>query len=481
MQNDEARAFADAKRGLVIAPAGYGKTELIARAVQLDEARPLILTHTHAGVKVLRDRLKEKKVGSARFRIDTIDGWALRYAHAFATVSGLGTRTPLDASWEEIRKCAVKSLQLHEVQRIVRRSFSGVYVDEYQDCSELQHQLIMGLDGILGCKIVGDPMQAVFDFSKDGRQETFSFDVRDRHLAWSQVLCDFPSLFPLETRWRWEKGNVDLGKWLANARERIEKKQPLCFDDPALSWTASGTNGTQRQRQLALCKAVAGSSGPVVAIHKVRSQCYSLGKQLKGRYECLEPLDCEELFDWASKVEAAGGVDRVHVVIDFAKLCLTKIPTVLSRLEQSFKRDRNGGKKRPRSSPLKDAFVEVSKDNSIRAVERALLAVAQISDFTLYRRELWHGMMKGLRDYDPEAGSSLNDAVRKARDLGRRVGRSVGRRVLGTTLLVKGLEFAHAVVLDADSLSAKELYVALTRGSESLHVLSEYSTIRPQL
>ena len=37
----------------------------------------------------------------------------------------------------------------------------------------------------------------------------------------------------------------------------------------------------------------------------------------------------------------------------------------------------------------------------------------------------------------------------------------------GTTLLVKGLEFHHAVVLDADAYDARNLYVALTRGSIS--------------
>jgi hypothetical protein len=43
---------------------------------------------------------------------------------------------------------------------------------------------------------------------------------------------------------------------------------------------------------------------------------------------------------------------------------------------------------------------------------------------------------------------------------------------VGTTLLVKGLEFDHAVVLDADALDAKNLYVALTRGARSLTVVS---------
>ena len=59
-------------------------------------------------------------------------------------------------------------------------------------------------------------------------------------------------------------------------------------------------------------------------------------------------------------------------------------------------------------------------------------------------------------------------------------GRPVGRHCLiGTTLLVKGLEFDHAIVLDAASLSRKELYVALTRGSRSLTIISTTESLNP--
>jgi hypothetical protein len=46
------------------------------------------------------------------------------------------------------------------------------------------------------------------------------------------------------------------------------------------------------------------------------------------------------------------------------------------------------------------------------------------------------------------------------------------RRQAGTTLLVKGLGFDHAIALDAASLSRKQLCVALTRGAKSLTIVS---------
>src|SRR5262249_33666666 len=58
--------------GYVVAPAGYGKTHLIASALQHAERRQLVLTHTYAGVNALRRKLRQVRVTDAACRIDTI-------------------------------------------------------------------------------------------------------------------------------------------------------------------------------------------------------------------------------------------------------------------------------------------------------------------------------------------------------------------------------------------------------------------------
>ena len=60
----------------------------------------------------------------------------------------------------------------------------------------------------------------------------------------------------------------------------------------------------------------------------------------------------------------------------------------------------------------------------------------------------------------------------RAREQSRVLGRSVPRRAVGSTLLLKGLEADVSVVLDTDVLDARNLYVALTRGSRRLVVCS---------
>ena len=69
-------------------------------------------------------------------------------------------------------------------------------------------------------------------------------------------------------------------------------------------------------------------------------------------------------------------------------------------------------------------------------------------------------------------GANLTEAANKYQRDMRHTGRPIShRKLIGTTLLVKALEYDHAVILDADSLDAKNLYVAMTRGAKTLTIV----------
>ena len=53
--------FLSHPKALVVAPAGYGKTHFIVEAVKFCSGKSLILTHTHAGVASLRQKLNKEK------------------------------------------------------------------------------------------------------------------------------------------------------------------------------------------------------------------------------------------------------------------------------------------------------------------------------------------------------------------------------------------------------------------------------------
>src|SRR5690349_10849341 len=131
--NSAARALALSHRGAVQAPAGCGKTWMIATAVaQHASGRQLVLTHTHAGVDALRRKLRAHGVSRRQYELETIAGWALEVSVAYPETTGLVNRLPRDSKDYESIYCGVeKLLRLSPIRRILRASYAGVFIDEY--------------------------------------------------------------------------------------------------------------------------------------------------------------------------------------------------------------------------------------------------------------------------------------------------------------------------------------------------------------
>jgi superfamily I DNA/RNA helicase len=133
---------------------------------------------------------------------------------------------------------------------------------------------------------------------------------------------------------------------------------------------------------------------------------------------------------------------------------------------------------------------EVSKKSSVRTqlrqmeeadgvghVQTVLQVFAGMKGVAVYRRELLFAMMSALHAVAVEGEANLEAAAWNVRNRLRQSGRRLPRCAMGTTLLVKGLEFDHVLVLDADSYDAKNLYVAMTRATRSLTIVSESETL----
>ena len=110
----------------------------------------------------------------------------------------------------------------------------------------------------------------------------------------------------------------------------------------------------------------------------------------------------------------------------------------------------------PMSKNLK-AFILLLKDNPETAA---------------YRRDLLYRFMSVLELHIDGAAATFLEAANLYQREMRHTGRPIRhQKLIGTTLLVKGLEYDHAVILDADSLGTKDLYVAMTRGAKSLTII----------
>jgi len=142
----------------MVAPAGHGKTEIIANVAALGR-RALILTHTHAGVHAIRSRMKRLGVPHSAVAVDTIAGWCMRYSHAFPGVAKPPPDMPkTGAEWEQLYQGAALALQVSAVREVVAASYDRILLDEYQDCGGSQHALAIAISGIVPTLIFGDPM-----------------------------------------------------------------------------------------------------------------------------------------------------------------------------------------------------------------------------------------------------------------------------------------------------------------------------------
>jgi hypothetical protein len=111
-----------------------------------------------------------------------------------------------------------------------------------------------------------------------------------------------------------------------------------------------------------------------------------------------------------------------------------------------------------------ELLVEIGKDAGVRAHRPAVLRSA----------------IKALQSCHGSEGNSFYEAAMRSREQNRLLGRPLPKRAVSSTLLLKGLEADVSVILDAGDLNARNLYVAMTRGSKRLVVCSDTPTlIRP--
>lgn len=462
----------------MVAPAGFGKTYLIAEAVSRSSGRQLVLTHTYAGVNALRGKMRILRVPSAAFHIDTIASWALRLCLAYRKASRWTVERPGDnTEWTALYEACATLLESEFIRRIVQASYEGVYVDEYQDCSIAQHEIVLKLARGLPCRVLGDPLQGVFDFAGQNPVE------------WNRdVVGNFELLGQLDTPHRWVRaGTPAIGEWLRTVRELLEQGQGIDLREglPAgVTFRAVNSAGDTVVIQGNTCRyfSCAGHE-TVIGIHKgsqqYKAKCHRLARGVSGMFSSIEEIEGKELFSFVQKIEEAqNNGQRLKVLVDFACDCMT---TVKANLPAGTKRGEiveiRDNTRNPQVAAAGNAFLSEPSSGNMGAF---LNAVRRINGVKVFRADLLNRAIGVLRKHGRHPELTLAEAAEKYHGEFRYKGRPVGRRkLIGTTLLVKGLEFDHGIVLEADSLSKKELYVALTRGAKSLTILSSRPVLRP--
>lgn len=463
----------DVRCGSITAPAGCGKTQLIADSLGRHSGRRpiLILTHTNAGVAALRSRLERAGVKSSSYRLATLDGWALRTLKTFPArseidVEHLQLADPRN-DYPAIKRAAASLLAGDHIDDILDASYSRVIVDEYQDCGPEQHKMVCHLSTVLPTVVLGDPMQEIFSW-------------QGAHPAWDNDICvTFKPAGELTTPWRWIRaGTEGFGRWLLAARQILMAGGQIDLRDaPAeVEWVhLDGTDDDAKQRQACLAKSPLPRGDVLIMAAGVqRNRQREIARQTPGAVT-VENVDLTDVIDFASSID----LDRpgnLKIVLEFASAVTTNVegPELLRRTDVLA---RGAGRKEV-TAPEAAAFA-YQKSGSAADLIKLFATLENKPGARTFRPEILRTCVQALHSCGPGGGDTFLDSALRIREQSRMMGRRVPPRAVGSPLLLKGLEADVAVILDAaefdrmPSRNTKNLYVAITRGSRKLLVCSQ--------
>lgn len=460
-----------ARLGSVTAPAGCGKTQLIADALTQHSGRKpvLVLTHTNAGVTALRTRLQRGNVPSSSYTLSTIDGFAMRLAAKFPIRSGINTRalelTNPNADYLAIRTSVERLLQTGDINDVISSNYSHLLVDEYQDCNKTQHNIVCSIAQILPTCILGDPMQAIFGF-------------REPLVDWErEALTVFPSIGVLQNPWRWHLVGMDaLGAWLLQARALLQAGQPVDLRGApeGVQWIQLLEGMELQQRRIAARTEAPNRDGRVLVIGDSInvSGRHQLTMQTPGATS-VEAVDLKDLVNFARQFNLADP-NALRQLAEFSSSMMTGIDT--SNLLRRVDTIRSGRSRTPVTISEAAAIAFAATPNYATAIE-LLQSLASKPEVRVYRPEVLYCCISALNTAVGEGG--FVGAAILARERNRHKSRPLGRRAVGSTLLLKGLEADVAVILEPGRMTAQHLYVALTRGARGVVVCSSTPLLTP--
>ncbi|MDX2417713.1 MAG: hypothetical protein QNK19_09665 [Xanthomonadales bacterium] len=203
--------------------------------------------------------------------------------------------------------------------------------------------------------------------------------------------------------------------------------------------------------------------------------CKSTASQTPGAVT-VESVDLRDLVSFARNldIDAPGAL---LTIAEFAKKLMTNVgpPQLLRRVESLTR-----GTARTEPTTVECAALNFENDRTYGNLVNLLVELNKQTGTRVYRPAVLRSCIRALQICVGSEDMNFYDATVQVREQNRFQGRSLPRRAVGSTLLLKGLEAEVAVILNADRLNASNLYVAMTRGSKRLIICSRNSALNPE-
>lgn len=481
-------------KSFIIAPAGYGKTHTIAECLKYTDGKSLILTHTHAGVASLKSKISELGIPKDKYNVETLDSYTQKYVHSYYMGDDLPTQDKKDEYFKAIRKHASKIFESELVHKVIQNTYSHIFVDEYQDCSVIQHELVMQISKNVKLHIFGDPLQGIFDF--DG--EIVDLD--------SEFFKNEFKQFELLTPHRWIKsGNKALGDDLVEIRSLIKNSKEIQidkFDNIEYYIIQNASKGYFLAKYKYFKEFIGRLDNLLIVFPPVRKDStkdvkenkyhenirISFAKSLKRwGVKLIEAIDREDFYTIAKKLDSIKDCKNneklLKTLIDsfFQKIFNKKFLEKWFNLDVDYQlfRFKKAEKKDLASKHLHNQVDDFLTNPCALSVYNLLEGLLELPDSFYSRIDLLYGIQGALK-IAASKNISVYEAMIQQRNIMRRKGRNPPNKILGTTLLTKGLEFDNVIILEADEFEDyKHLYVALTRSCKRLIIFSKSPILKP--
>lgn len=465
--------FVSKNKSMLIAPAGFGKTHTIAECLNFtqDIGKQLILTHTHAGVASIREKIKKNGIPNSNYSVETITSFAQKYSLSFYTGNDIPDQENSEKYYPFILEKAISLFKLDSIKNIILNTYGGLFVDEYQDCTILQHNLILLISDVIPTHIIGDPLQGIFGFKGE-----ILVDMNNP----SEMKEFSESIYKLDKPQRWLSGNnPKLGDDLKDIRNVLENKQELDLKKYK-SIEVHICNDIYKEMSKTIFELLKNENSILILdpISTNKNSRIFFVKRFNNIPQLIESIDDKAFYKLAKEADLITENNILDKIIYLSKEFFNNTGFDNWFNEKGIKNKRKDEEKLI-VSPIKSKLVNLENEFSLSLFSELLKNIKNLPKIKCYRRELFITFCQALEEAEYE-NLSVFEAMINKRNLTRKIGRKVYGKCIGTTLLTKGLEFDTVAIVNAHEFNCpKHLYVALTRASKRLIVFTNNSTLKP--
>jgi len=191
--------------------------------------------------------------------------------------------------------------------------------------------------------------------------------------------------------------------------------------------------------------------------------------------DVVEPVDLADVTKISSQIDKLCGEELANHVLAATSLMMTGVgkANVIKRMPTIL-----AGRNRTPATPIELAVKEVMESGDKSSVGNLLSCLEVSPDTRLFRRGAFSALKSAVTLSVSDPTKTTKQAAEIVREKRRHQGdRRIPSRAIGSTLLLKGLEADHSLILDAGAMNSHNLYVALSRGAKSITVFSNSNVL----